>query len=533
MHKIENISFQIEIHKNETQQAYEKKYVSFLKYRFLPKVEELFDKWNMAYPNIKCTIEEIALNINEEEINEEELQKKLIRQLSIQLAKINVVSPEKTKDIKVSITIEPSKIDAFIQYLATGSLPNYSTIKEIKRWLLKTVKFSKKEKEKIKQVIHKDFNSFRRLATVLKKDNYDRLKIVTNENTNLIPKEFIQKIVQLLITQLQLKRTKTEIEIWINKLQNTNTTHELSKKIIELFKEKEQQIPLNEVELEELNLKLIYAKFQFENAKTIEKNLFEELKIIPKLKMELQKNSKSKVTEEQEKSILNEEPNKDSKNKVKEEEDRIILNEKTDKSKRNKDAIEIDKSIEKKVAKENNTVTNKINSESRKTNKKVKIVTEKAGLVILHPFIKELLKSATLLTEENKIKDTNKAVLMLHYLATGNQKALDLELSFEKILLGIPIEEVITIPQKLTKIEKHQCDALLKAVVQHWNIYKSNATNSLRSMFLQRFGTVDYTKKKITIEVEKQAQDLLLDKLPWGIGIIKLPWLKPLIYTKW
>jgi hypothetical protein len=35
------------------------------------------------------------------------------------------------------------------------------------------------------------------------------------------------------------------------------------------------------------------------------------------------------------------------------------------------------------------------------------------------------------------------------------------------------------------------------------------------------------------LQVEQKAVDVLLNTLPWGIGVIKLPWMKEILHTEW
>ena len=117
-----------------------------------------------------------------------------------------------------------------------------------------------------------------------------------------------------------------------------------------------------------------------------------------------------------------------------------------------------------------------------------------------------------------KIKITNpeKAAVVLHYLATGHTEFIDLELTLEKLLLNIPLQNVISKTITLNDTEKQTADALLAAVLQHWNVLKNSSTDTLRDMFIKREGTIQKNKKNFTITIERLAQDVLLDKLPLG-----------------
>ena len=35
------------------------------------------------------------------------------------------------------------------------------------------------------------------------------------------------------------------------------------------------------------------------------------------------------------------------------------------------------------------------------------------------------------------------------------------------------------------------------------------------------------------LEVARMGHDVLLDKIPWGIGFIKLPWMEEPLFVEW
>lgn len=518
MHKIGDITFQVEIRENKTQVSYEKQYVEFLKNQLLPKVEVVFDKWSIAYPKLKCTIEEIEIEIKQEEFNAEELQKKLLQQIIKQLAKVNVQNPEQTKDIKVAIRLKPSIFKAFIQYIETGILPNYVTVKQIKEWLRKEQKHTEKQTIQIKNIVIKNYKALQRIANAYKeKGEKELLKKILKTTIEINQESFLKKLINRIQENLEITIAEKQKKAWNKTLIKTKTIKEIAETIVEIIKAKTTKKALSQTEKVQIQLRIVQAILQYESTKQIEVNIIEDIKI--------QTIKKLRTKTEEEKEIRK----TDRKNqKTKEEEKQQKIKKITKEETRTRET-------DKKINKITNEKEEKIKAieKQKQQEKEIKITTEKAGIILLHPFIKELFKRMGILTEKQKIKDTNKAAIILHYIATGKEEAMDLEMSLEKILLGIPQAEIFTESQKLTEKEKQECDELLVAVIQHWKIYKSKAINTLRAMFIQRYATIEKTETKIKIEVEKQAQDLLLDKLPWGIEMIKLPWIKQIIYTKW
>ena len=74
---------------------------------------------------------------------------------------------------------------------------------------------------------------------------------------------------------------------------------------------------------------------------------------------------------------------------------------------------------------------------------------------------------------------------------------------------------------------------MLKAVSEHWTALKHSSPDAIRSTFLIREGkleTDDFDKKLI---VQRKTEDILIDKLPWSISIVKTPWMKHFLTVDW
>jgi len=59
------------------------------------------------------------------------------------------------------------------------------------------------------------------------------------------------------------------------------------------------------------------------------------------------------------------------------------------------------------------------------------------------------------------------------------------------------------------------------------------AEEALQEAFIRRNGKLNFKGDHWLLQVEKNAMDILVDRLPWGFGIIKLPWLQFLIHVEW
>jgi hypothetical protein len=156
-----------------------------------------------------------------------------------------------------------------------------------------------------------------------------------------------------------------------------------------------------------------------------------------------------------------------------------------------------------------------------------------AGLMMLHPYIKPLFENCDLLNEDNTIKNPDMAVHLLHYVATKKEQQFESNMLFEKILCGVHTSAPIRRNIVLSEEHKKNAEQMLAAVLEHWGVLKNSSPDLLRNEFLQRLGTINFKETNGKIKVERKVQDILLDKLPWGIAICRLPWLDYLLFTDW
>lgn len=166
-------------------------------------------------------------------------------------------------------------------------------------------------------------------------------------------------------------------------------------------------------------------------------------------------------------------------------------------------------------------------------NKPIACLVSNAGLILLHPFLKQLFKSCGFLNDKNQLLKQEEAVHTLHYLATKREQQLESNLVFEKFLCNVSIHQSIARDIVLSDAVKQKAEELLQSVTQNWGILKNVSTDLIRYEFLQRLGRLDLTKDNPQITVERKTQDILLDKLPWNYSLCKLPWMNNLIFTDW
>lgn len=160
------------------------------------------------------------------------------------------------------------------------------------------------------------------------------------------------------------------------------------------------------------------------------------------------------------------------------------------------------------------------------------LIARLGGLILLHPFLPRFFESTGVLEEERL--ERPRAAALLHLLAAGDEEPFEHELGFIKILLGLRPGAPLPIAGGLLReTDREEAEALLQAVIGHWNVLKNTSPEGLRHTFLQRRGLLREKEDGYHLQLEPESFDVLLGFLPWGIGTVKLPWMKKPIFTDW
>lgn len=157
------------------------------------------------------------------------------------------------------------------------------------------------------------------------------------------------------------------------------------------------------------------------------------------------------------------------------------------------------------------------------------IGVQNAGLILLHPFLKQFFATTGILLSENP----GLAVQSLHFLGTGDEDVFEGNLIMEKFLCGVPLKMPVQRTSLLTEAIKNEANDLLKEAIRNWPALKNTSADGLRQLFIQRDGKLIQEDSKYRLIVERKAQDVLLEKLNWNIAVIKLPWISKILFTEW
>jgi hypothetical protein len=160
-----------------------------------------------------------------------------------------------------------------------------------------------------------------------------------------------------------------------------------------------------------------------------------------------------------------------------------------------------------------------------------------AGVVLLHPYLSTLFKALGFTNQGrfDSAEQRGQAVRLLHYVTTGQTDAPEFDLIFEKFLCGWDIETPMERPWKLENENwKNEVETLLQAAIKNWGKLGNASSGALRENFLRRPGKLSYRSSDgWRLRLEPSGIDILLNYLPWGIGMVKLPWMKDVLNVEW
>jgi chemotaxis protein histidine kinase CheA len=577
MHIIHDIAFEVAVNYDNSLVSWEQYYVDFFQERLLPRVERICDDWDRKHPNSKCVIDTIDINVDVENIDLEVLQKKIIQQISQQLLHIQSDGKNSEGTVVATITKEASSMDGLLEYLENGLLPERISVKNFKEWLGSVSEFTSVEENTLRTLFATKIDAIARMLSLLRND-YEKLSNIITKQQQIteqfvkLEATFFQQLLKEICTQLKLEYKTEEADIWFKTLGFSSSLPQFTKTFFQLLTPKAaaenkrftkvdelqfsmlvmQAVAQNEVnhqlQLEVSKVMTIVNDYTSESQNETQtasdiKAAFQKEKEAQQkeqlaAKEEKQKAKTIEASEEKKSKTSSKEASKTTEtnvSKASKETKGATLSKETQKATNETASAkeQVSNSAEAKAQPNKNTSNSEVYISRKPIAKEIALTTEKAGLILLHPFLSRFFQGIGLVDDNHEIKDISKACMLLHYLATETEDVTDVELALEKILLGIPQETVINYQTPLTEKDKEICVELLEAVLEHWVVLKKSTVNTLRDMFLKRDGQISITEKSLKLKIERAAQDVLLDKVPWNISLFRLKCMEKRMHIEW
>jgi len=160
------------------------------------------------------------------------------------------------------------------------------------------------------------------------------------------------------------------------------------------------------------------------------------------------------------------------------------------------------------------------------------IYINNSGLVIIAPYLGMFFRKVGIV-KDDKITDLTKAITLLNYISKGFDAFAEFEIVLPKLLCGLDVKDALKSRYMITGDDVAMIDELLSSVIANWPILKNTSSDTLRSTFLLRDGKLTFKDNGQHLKVQQNSLDVLLEHLPWNISIVKLPWMKNILYVEW
>ena len=158
-----------------------------------------------------------------------------------------------------------------------------------------------------------------------------------------------------------------------------------------------------------------------------------------------------------------------------------------------------------------------------------------AGLVLLAPFLSTYFDRLNLL-EDGQYRDLpsrKHAAYLLQYLVFSSIDFPEFQLTLNKVLVGLPMEEHLQHVEDITEEEISMSRSLLEGVLANWDKLKNSSVEALQETFLQREGILEFNEDSFALRIEKKGVDVLLTSVPWNYTTIRLGWMNIPVYVEW
>ncbi len=160
---------------------------------------------------------------------------------------------------------------------------------------------------------------------------------------------------------------------------------------------------------------------------------------------------------------------------------------------------------------------------------------ENAGLVLFWPFLGRFFTNVGLMEDGAflSLEHQERAAVYLQYLLGDEPSLEEFTLPLNKLLCALPIEHPLTYAHPINEKEKEFCQELLQSTIENWSSLRGTSIPGFQGSFLNRQAVLKKQENGWLLQVEKMAFDMLLEKLPWPVSIVKLTWMEQPIYVEW
>jgi|GEM_PF-6258803 len=158
------------------------------------------------------------------------------------------------------------------------------------------------------------------------------------------------------------------------------------------------------------------------------------------------------------------------------------------------------------------------------------------GMVLLYPYMNSFFVYLGLLDERSQFTSDEArqhAVYWWHSLAGSGTSPMEPECILGKVLCDMPIPAVLEYRPAWLENDLKEGRRLLEAFIHHWTALKDCSVEALQETFLSRRARLQDKGGSWLLRVDGSGVDILLDRLPFTLSQIYLPWLRKPMEVEW
>jgi hypothetical protein len=161
--------------------------------------------------------------------------------------------------------------------------------------------------------------------------------------------------------------------------------------------------------------------------------------------------------------------------------------------------------------------------------------TPTAGVVLLWPLLGRYFERLALTVGGQFQQDEarEKAVALVHFLATGQTTFTEADVLLSKVLCGLAPDWPVPTTLELDDETRALSEGLLTHAVRALPTLKNTSINGFRGSFLCRQGQLTSGEEHWTLDVEHKVYDLLLAAWPWPLSVVKTGWMPQPLFVHW
>src|SRR5690606_5277384 len=121
----------------------------------------------------------------------------------------------------------------------------------------------------------------------------------------------------------------------------------------------------------------------------------------------------------------------------------------------------------------------------------------------------------------------------IQHCVTGQTQIEEYQVVLPKILCGLEIDYPLELDIIIEEDQMAEANSMLQSLIDYWSVLKDTSVEGLREAFFIRNGKLKMENDEWILSVEQKAYDMLLNKIPWSLSMVRLPWMKMLLKTEW